>query len=1343
MARQRPWIIEDCAIASPDQDRFDHRSVSRELLDIVRGSTQPLAIGLLGPFGSGKSSVVRLLAAELEDDPKWAILHLSAERHSGPARARGLLYGLLDEAWRQSLIGLEQWKAERACLDGGRQRTAPRPTAMSAKPGKQSWYSYPAAAGAALGWLLASLATIWLLGVAVVAFGHLNGLGADVPAWTWFAAPGARPLTTALSGAAVVACVLGTAKDGALSALKKHEITLTTPRPESTDDLEQVFSGLIDTIDRRLVIAIDDIDRLAASEVLEALTTVRSLLLTGTYRKHPPVFLLSCDEDIVREAIVGVRPGLAHRPAHPAHQNGTSVPTKAAERKATEEAAQEYLNKLFTVRLVLPTHHDADLRQYIEHLLTHPSPHQLVARLGGITAVRDVLETLIHPEVRDPRHAIRLLNAFLADYGLAIRREQDNGAPAWIAPGEVTGHPITLARLTVLRHDYRALYDGICAEHDLLALLDDALLGSASALRDQLLTPYIVSKKEKSSENGSQGDSEEASSLPGASQTNDDAPPRLDTAEHPGLRYLRATAARARLGRPEHLMPLLTLGSTPASRALGSDQAAAVQRELLQRDAGALSDRLTATDMRERVLLAATHALESARPGQDLDNTLAATVDALSRTPGLTDHLESGTDPVGRALLTLTDRIASRRTETRTPVAAHHLAGILDLVPPAHLPSLYTSLGVPPAAEVGNIPAAEQPAFTWAKALFLPPAEQHGRHLRPALDKYFRLLASTGGAEELKAWLVDHAESSAEQRALWPLDAYRALLAMAARAADSATAQETRHTVERASSHHQWQRPVMLGVFTWLSCDDDALRMHAVELLRQRTVPADEWGNATAPNAAFGATLATELLEHAAGFLADDEDAASSEQTAELLHHWLRLLGDRTAPGGRQVSAVVAETLAQTAHTCQELAAAAARILPDLQQEDAAACAVAIAGNLATPAASDDAVASTLAEALLVFMRVTTDGPTAQAAAQTCRKALTAGLTTDEVRGTFARRHLAAVMSTDAGQEAGTALIDEFTPRLSQHHAPLSRDLFSSLHTLLGDPATRTARLGQVLQHLYNRMNTQPAENAGFAAHYAADQAVNTQWLTWITQHWTRIPDHERSLALAAAHRPDLAQSNGLPDLLAQHLLDTDEIRPWQHAADLWPAIGPDRQAALLVAADGRCPALAGQAAQASTDVLITALRTATVAALPALLTLISSSPQTTQAISDYIDDTIQGREWPEEHTVLIATACPDPGPLWKVLLTALSKGQSTVERVSPLIAALLTHNPAAAPRTIIDEIAPVLRNAPVASATALGHAVRPAPDLATALRRTLHGHSKTAAEKERTAAFKRAAGIR
>ncbi|MEW2164479.1 hypothetical protein AB0912_16005 [Streptomyces sp. NPDC007084] len=334
-------------------------------------------------------------------------------------------------------------------------------------------------------------------------------------------------------------------------------------------------------------------------------------------------------------------------------------------------------------------------------------------------------------------------------------------------------------------------------------------------------------------------------------------------------------------------------------------------------------------------------------------------------------------------------------------------------------------------------------------------------------------------------------------------------------------------------------------------------------------------------------------------------------------------------------------------------------------------------------------------------------------------------------------------MTTDAGREASTALIDEFMNRLAPHHVPLGADVLSSLHVVLSDPPARAARLAQVLQHLYNRMNTQPAQNAGFAAHYVADPTVNVQWLVWIVQQWGSIPNHERSLVVAAAHRPDLAQSSGLSDLLAQHLLETDEAEPWQHAAALWNTITPQRQAALLVAANGRCSDPTDQVAQAARDVLMTALSTATTNELPALLTLISTSPQVSQAISDYFDDAVEAREWDEAHAVLVTAACPDSASLWKVLLAALSKGQGTIERVGPLIATLLTDAPNSAPGNLVDEIAPMLRDATVNTATALGNAVQPVREVATALRRTLHGHSKTSAEKERTTAFKQAAGIR
>ncbi|WP_432043492.1 P-loop NTPase fold protein [Streptomyces cadmiisoli] len=1326
MAPQRPWIIEDCAITSHKQDRFDHQSVARELLTIVRGSRQPLAVGLLGPFGSGKSSVVRLLDAELQGDKEWAVLHLSAERHTGTARARGLLYGVLDEALGKKLIKKEQWESGRACLDTGRQRTAPRPNPTSDIPGKASRKSHAKAIGAAFTWILGCLIALWALGAVAVLIGHAVGRGAGVPVWTWFASPGARPLTTSLSGAAVVACVLAAAKDGALSTLKKYEITLTTPRPESSDDLEQVFSRLIDSIDRRLVIAIDDIDRLAAAEVLEALATVRSLLLTGTRRAHPPVFLLSCDEDIVREAIVGVRPGLAHAPAVPPHTGKN--PSKASERKATEEAAQEYLNKLFTVRLTLPAHHESDLRQYIQHLITEPTPHELIDRLGGISAVRDVLETLIHPGVRDPRHAIRLLNSFLTDYGLALRREQPDGnQTTWIAVGEVTGYPVALARLTVLRHDYRTLYDAIRRENELLTLLDDALLGTTRALYDPLVAPYTV-KPETDDE---------------AQAPHDDDTPRLDTTSHPGLVYLRTTAAKARLRRPTHLVPLLTLGSTPASRALGSEGAAEVQRELLQRDSDALRDRLQAQGMRERVLQAAAEALQTARPGLDLDNTLAATVQALAQTPDLAQHLDHDTDTTGRALLSLTDRIASRRQEATTPVPAHHLAEILDLVPSAHLPSLYNTLGSPPPRDSVLTAEQDQPSFTWAQALMNLPSEEHARALRPAVTGYFTALTHNGDREQLWAWIVSYDEATDVQRALWPAQAFRALMGMTARISENTPAADVRRIVEHAAGHHQWARSVMLGAVTWLSTENDELRSHAMDLLLDRDIPADGWGAAMHQDAAFGSTVATELIQHAAAFLTDDDDADRAARTADQIHGWLRDLGDHTTPSGQQVSALVAEAVAQSAHTSAQMANAAVRILPDLQQDDATSCVSIMAGNLATADPSDEPLSDALAQALITFMRVETDNSEAHKAADACLTVLTTSLAGDDARGAFARRHLPAVATTPAGRQAGPTLVDQFLPRLSQHHIHLQADTFSTLHVLMRDRETRTARLEQIMQHLYGRMSTQPVPNVTFAAHYAADPIVNVQWLTWMAQHWASIPDHERTLTMAAACRQDLPQS-GLPPLLLQHLLATEDTEAWHDAAHLWDKIGTEEQNSLLASARGRCPQLADRANEASQDVLVIALGKArTEETLLPFLALIATHPQASQAIATYLDDAISGRDWDETLAAPIACGCPDPTPLWDVLIRAVHNDQTSIQRASSLIAGLLTTSPRTAPASLAGDLAPVLRTATADSATAIGQAVRPARHVATALRASLHGHTKTTAEKDRTAAFKRAAGIR
>ncbi|WP_326686101.1 MULTISPECIES: P-loop NTPase fold protein [unclassified Streptomyces] len=84
-------IIEDVAISQRDEDPFDHASVARELADITRNSKEALAIGLLGRYGTGKSSVVRLLKDELSNDIDYP--SMEAEQLLAEVRTRQELPG--------------------------------------------------------------------------------------------------------------------------------------------------------------------------------------------------------------------------------------------------------------------------------------------------------------------------------------------------------------------------------------------------------------------------------------------------------------------------------------------------------------------------------------------------------------------------------------------------------------------------------------------------------------------------------------------------------------------------------------------------------------------------------------------------------------------------------------------------------------------------------------------------------------------------------------------------------------------------------------------------------------------------------------------------------------------------------------------------------------------------------------------------------------------------------------------------------------------------------------------------------------------------------------------------
>lgn len=545
------WFLPDEPVKDDAHDEFSHWDVARNLQEMVKDKSAPPIIGLLGPFGVGKSSVVELLSAQLKGSRDLAVIRVSAERHSEPTGLHRTLLYAVGEALQNSDPPLRQSKDITRILKAIEQSSELATSRFSDIPLLKILRTNARAAWRALGlcllvaavWigLVLAVAAIWLHGH----FLHALSSGLAVPIAVFFGL--AVGLGKILGGTNVLS-PLQTA------LLTPDTVTELTPRAEVADEFERVFASLMKIDGKRLVVAVDDVDRLAPERVLETLHVIHSF--QRACQKPHPIFIVSCDERIVRDAIAEARPGLSARA------------------NDLEAAATAYLDRMFLQRQYVPPHPARDMRGYARDLLTAAS-HTGAERLGDN---RDkVIEVLIHDGVVDPRHAIRLLNAFFGDYRLALMREDGGGRRA-LRPGEVTRFPLVLARLTVLKVDFPDAYGEIVLDSDLLEALDQLARGQKRTESGEALLKAFFGKSE---DHG----------VPSSQEVAGDV--ELPTDERATLfRYLSRT--RDYVDKVDSLLPFLYLGQDEIDRRLGSGEARRVKDMLANAQVDPLQEHVKA-----------------------------------------------------------------------------------------------------------------------------------------------------------------------------------------------------------------------------------------------------------------------------------------------------------------------------------------------------------------------------------------------------------------------------------------------------------------------------------------------------------------------------------------------------------------------------------------------------------------------------------------------------------------------------------------------------------------------------------------------------------------------------
>ena len=362
MSTWTPTLLRDRPVdLGESRDDFGHAAYARVLVDVLKSEQEPMTIGLLGPWGVGKSSVLERVRTDLGEDV--ATVMFNAWRYDGDTLRRQIVRDTAHQLKKEGRLRYRLWdgrprfnlKRRLPQLDYDEQVTADR----LASPG-----------GVRLAYALLQALLLGGLIVGALQLHQLrdsfDGLGTKSVA-----------LTLGLTILTFVAALFG-------QALRPPPTVRTRRRMEDPDRLHELFREIVAaTKPARLVIMVDNLDRCPAADAIALLGMIKTYLepaaesVEGTQVQ----FVLALDEASLRRHL-------------------TSVGDSGAN-------ADEYLRKIFSAVVRFSPLHDADRRTYIEKKIVEMDPEGAVLDDDDRREIADMVDAAFRS---NPRQVIQFLN---------------------------------------------------------------------------------------------------------------------------------------------------------------------------------------------------------------------------------------------------------------------------------------------------------------------------------------------------------------------------------------------------------------------------------------------------------------------------------------------------------------------------------------------------------------------------------------------------------------------------------------------------------------------------------------------------------------------------------------------------------------------------------------------------------------------------------------------------------------------------------------------------------------------------------------------------------------------
>lgn len=441
--------IQDYVLKDLEQDTFGHRHIADAVVDSILATRPPFTIGIFGGWGTGKSSLLEIISSDLPKE-KVETVTIDAWRYSSADNLRrAFLVHVANKLTPHLLDDL------RRRLFTSEQQTLPgRPSQLESR-NKKPWANLGEVLVTVLNlsYKFIGLSILFLLflfivfsAITLVKDHSLNDFWGN---FDW------QALLGRFLDLAFIPLLLALIDDLRLYVIQRP-VTIIHERIDADELFSEYFDKVVSkatgglALKKRLVIFVDNLDRLTDDKMVEALESLKTYLNNDNC-----IFVVACDDNVVRTVI----------------NKSSKIPNVYENNQGDGRAGEHYLDKFFQQTFRLPEYMTINLQDFAERNFETTYLYDRLIKQG--VDIRNLVSIVLPSDVGSPRKVKRLLNEFIALYEIAIRRENEKDGQ--LRSGLLTGNVEFLGKFSTIRAEYPDFYRHLVEDTTLLPVITNLI----------------------------------------------------------------------------------------------------------------------------------------------------------------------------------------------------------------------------------------------------------------------------------------------------------------------------------------------------------------------------------------------------------------------------------------------------------------------------------------------------------------------------------------------------------------------------------------------------------------------------------------------------------------------------------------------------------------------------------------------------------------------------------------------------------------------------------------------------------------------------------------------------